>query len=95
MDCRGGSRIPHRRGADPPWGAHTYDFVKFSKKMHEIEKMLGRGSGVHRDAPLDPPLDCNLSLKRTIATGNYTVFGPWIQKRGSLLKVRSVNSRST
>ena len=31
-------------GADPPrWrGRPTYDFVKFSKKLHEIEKILGR-----------------------------------------------------
>ena len=28
-------------GADPP-GAPTYDFVKFSWKQHEIEKILGR-----------------------------------------------------
>ena len=31
-------------GADPPrWrGRPTYDLVKFSKKLHEIEKILGR-----------------------------------------------------
>ena len=38
---RGGSKIPSRRGADFP-GAPTYDFAKFSKKLIEIEKILGR-----------------------------------------------------
>ena len=27
----------------PPGGAPTYDFAKFSKKLHEIEKILGQG----------------------------------------------------
>ena len=32
-----------RRGEDPTLhGAPTYDFPKFSKKMHEIENILGR-----------------------------------------------------
>ena len=46
--CRGGSRIPCRRGADPLGPAPTYDFVKFSEKLHEIEKILGgtRAGGV-------------------------------------------------
>ena len=56
---RGGSRIPRRRGRQPSggrglwgWGAPTYDFAKFSKKLHEIEKIVG-----HRGAsPLDPRL---------------------------------------
>ena len=28
-------------GADPPGRAPTYDFAKFSKKMHGSEKILG------------------------------------------------------
>ena len=44
-------------GADPAFplgGAPTYDFVKFSKRLHEIEKILGRwGFG---GGPLDPPM---------------------------------------
>ena len=44
--CRGGSRIPCRRGRRPSRGAPTYNFVKFSEKLHEIEKILG----------LNPPL---------------------------------------
>ena len=43
--CRGGSRIPRRRGRQPYWGAPTYDFAKFCEKLHEIEKILGRGEG--------------------------------------------------
>ena len=34
--------FPVGRGADPLGGAPTYDFVKFSEKLHEIEKILGR-----------------------------------------------------
>ena len=52
IKSRGGSKIPCRRGADPPGGAPTYDFVKFSRKLHEIEKILGRRGA----PPLDPPL---------------------------------------
>ena len=29
-------------GASPPTGAPTYDFAKFSEKLHEIKKILGR-----------------------------------------------------
>ena len=36
----GGGANP-RRGEGVP----TYDVVKFSKKLHEIEKKLGRGGG--------------------------------------------------
>ena len=32
-----------RRGRRQPWtGGGTYDFAKFPKKLHEIEKMFGR-----------------------------------------------------
>ena len=31
--------------ANSPEGGPTYDFAKFSKKLHEIEKFLGRGGG--------------------------------------------------
>ena len=37
--------FPVGGGADPMGGAPTYDFVKFSEKLHEIEKLLGRGGG--------------------------------------------------
>ena len=51
---RGGYRILRRRGLQPSGGGTpTYDFAKFSEKLHEIEKILGcRGGG----PPLDPPL---------------------------------------
>ena len=39
-------------GANPP-GGQTYNFVKISEKLHEIEKILGRRGGPHaRSAPL-------------------------------------------
>ena len=47
----GGSRIS-------PTGAPTYDFAKFSPKLHEIERIWtpkGGGGCVPRD-PLDPPV---------------------------------------
>ena len=48
----GGSRLPRRRGRQPSRRrAPTYDFPKFSKKLFEIEKILGA-------TPLDPPLNC-------------------------------------
>ena len=47
---RGGSRISRRRGRRRYGGgggglAPTYDFDKFSEKLHEIEKILGRWRG--------------------------------------------------
>ena len=42
---RGGSRIPRRRGRQPSGGAPTYEIAKFSKKLHEIEKISGRVGG--------------------------------------------------
>ena len=35
----GGSRISPRRGRQLPGGAPTYDFAKFSQKLHEIERI--------------------------------------------------------
>ena len=46
--------FPVGRGANPLGGSPTYDFVKFSQKLHEIEKILGCGG--RGGAPLDPPL---------------------------------------
>ena len=59
---RGGSRIPRRRGRQPSgggWGAPTYDFAKFRKKLHEIEKTLGRRGDARRVRPLNPSLLMN------------------------------------
>ena len=56
--------FPVGGGADP-LGAPTYDFVKFSKKLHEIKTILGR-RGVHAgDAPLNPPLDI-ISIQKLV-----------------------------
>ena len=55
-------------GADPGFhvggdadrrGAPTYDFVIFSQKLHEIEKIMGRRRGRAVAPPLDPPLFIN------------------------------------
>ena len=39
--------FPVGGGANPPGGATTYDFAKFCEKLHEIEKILGRGANCH------------------------------------------------
>ena len=43
--------FPVGGGASPPGGAPTYDFAKFSEKLHEIEKIFGRGGWVRRVCP--------------------------------------------
>ena len=49
----GGGTNPGGGGGSP-----TYDFAKISKKLHEIENILGRGGapGAPGVPPLDPPL---------------------------------------
>ena len=42
FSVRGGSRIPRRRGCNPPGRVTTYSFPQFQHKLHELEKMLGR-----------------------------------------------------
>ena len=43
-------------GAQTPQGAPTYDFAKFSQKLHEIERIWTGGGGSRPLHPLDPPL---------------------------------------
>ena len=52
--CSGGSRISPRRGAP------TYDFAKFSQKLHEIERIWAPGGARPSRPPLDPPLMCTM-----------------------------------
>ena len=56
--CSGGSRISPRRGRQLPRGAPTYDFAKFFRKLHEIERIRTPGGGGRASLapPLDPPL---------------------------------------
>ena len=53
----GGSRISPRRGRQLPRGAPTYDFAKFSQKLHEIERIWPPGRRTSLAPPLDPPLE--------------------------------------
>ena len=46
----GGSRFSGGRGVNPPGGAPTYDFAKFSQNLHEVERIWTWGYYV------DPPL---------------------------------------
>ena len=49
--------FPVGGGANPPGGgANIRFFPKFPKKLHEIEKILGRRGACTEGAPLDPPL---------------------------------------
>ena len=47
---------------DPGWGVNpggrvsTYDFAKFSKKLHATEEMLGHRGKSQEHPPLDLPL---------------------------------------
>ena len=37
--------FPQGGGANSPGGAPTYDFAKFSQKLHEIERISAPGGG--------------------------------------------------
>ena len=42
----GGSRIFLRRGCQLSRGVPTYEFAKFSQKLHEIERIWTRGGDI-------------------------------------------------
>ena len=46
-------------GANPR-GEPTYDFARFSEKLHEIENILVRRGDTPEKPPLDPPLKSTL-----------------------------------
>ena len=49
--------FPRGGGANSPGGAPTYEFVEFSQKLHEIERIsTPRGGARPLRPPLDPPL---------------------------------------
>ena len=51
--------LPRGGGANSPGGAPTYDFAKFSQKLHEIERIWTRGGGARpKFYYVDPPLAC-------------------------------------
>ena len=66
----GGSRISPRRGCQLPRGAPTYDFAKFSQKLHEIERIWIRGACVPgaplRSATASTQLYLDLSLGKSL-----------------------------
>ena len=50
--------FPRGGGANSSGGAPTYNFAKFSQKLHEIERIWARGGGARVPrAPLDLPLN--------------------------------------
>ena len=65
-DTSGGSRI------SPRGGAPTYDFAKFSQKLHEIERIWTPGGGGARPKfyYVDPQLDTSIAL--WVVTPTYT-----------------------
>ena len=48
--------FPRGGGANFPGGALTYEFAKFSQKLHEIERIWTPGGGCVPGAPLRSPL---------------------------------------
>ena len=49
--------FPQGGGANSPGGVPTYDFAKFSQKLHEIERIwTPRGARVPHAPSLDLPL---------------------------------------
>ena len=49
--------FPRGGGANSPGGAPTYDFAKFSQKLHEIERIWTPGGGARpKFYYVDPPL---------------------------------------
>ena len=64
----GRSRISPRRGRNSRGGgAPTYDFAKFSQKLHEIERISAPG-GASLAPPLDPPLKSCLCINLYFST---------------------------
>ena len=57
--------FPRGGGANSQGGAPTYEFAKFSQKLHEIERIWtpGGGGGASLAPPLDPPLFQSLEVK--------------------------------
>ena len=57
-----------RGGAPTLRGAPTYDFAKFSQKLHEIERIWTRGGGGTRPKfyYVDPPLVLSLRITVTL-----------------------------
>ena len=47
--------FPRGGGANSPGGAPTYDFAKFSQKVHEIERIWTPGGGARPKFYVDPP----------------------------------------
>ena len=58
----GGSRISRGGGANSPGGLPTYDFAKFSQKLHDIERIWTPGGAL---VPRDP-------LRSATATVQYS-----------------------
>ena len=86
--------LPVAGGANPLGGAPTYDFAQFCEKLHEIEKILGRGA---KHSPPPPKSATAFETLQSAAVVGYIVQGKntstkrfsrsWVrgyQKRGNL-----------
>ena len=58
--------FPRGGGANSPGGAPTYDFAKFSQKVHEIERIRTPGGARPSHPPLDPPLYVTVWIRNYI-----------------------------
>ena len=75
--------FPVGGGANPRGGggAPTYDFVKSSEKLHEIEKILDRrGACTGCAPPLNPSLVCVSVYKRSYVIITYYALNLTIQE---------------
>ena len=55
--------FPEEGAPTPQGGAPTYDFAKFSQKLHEIERIWApRGGRASLAPPLDPPMRWDVNV---------------------------------
>ena len=84
--------FPRGGGANSPGGggAPTYDFAKFSRKLHEIERIWapvgGGGEGAPLAPPLNPPLQINsltyrkIALQKQLVDRCSSLVGPLVKR---------------
>ena len=83
--------FPRGEGANPPRGAPTYDFAKFSQKLHEIERIWtprGRGECVPRER-LDPPVKSMPFRWFWVTLIFWPNFGPWVENQSFSKSLRN------
>ena len=70
--------FPRGGGTNSPGGAPTYDFAKFSQKLHEIERIWTLGGVSPKFYYVDPPLTTIVKPSKNFLTSS---------KKGKLLNI--------